>query len=422
MNPFPLVGAMLRRNAGTSTAFVVLIALAVGLAAAITAQERALRQGSARASDRFDLVVAAPGSHTDLLLKVVFLQPGSVELLQGEALQRLMSETRSEFVAPIAFGDSHDGDPVVGTIPAFVVHLAEGEIEGRVFSAIDEAVVGAKSSLAIGENLTVTHGHGAEALLGHRHGQSLTVVGRLPATGSPWDRAVVVPVEFVWQVHGLGTGHEGDDPSDSGAHAGETDGHEEHHHRIGPPFDLTAMPGIPAAILKPASLQDAYGLRNAWRTAETTAFFPAEVLVQLYELLGDIRNVMSALAVATEVLLVASVLAGILILMRLYRHRFAVLRALGASRFYVFAVAWSFSFALILTGSLLGLAVALGLTGAASEVLEAQSGLELAASIGPSEFGLALAVSVAGAILAVAPAALIYRDPVVVTLRAVADA
>ncbi len=51
-------------------AFVLVIALAVGFAAAITAQERALRQGSARAADRFDLVVAAPGSQTDLLLKV----------------------------------------------------------------------------------------------------------------------------------------------------------------------------------------------------------------------------------------------------------------------------------------------------------------------------------------------------------------
>ncbi len=138
------------------------------------------------------------------------------------------------------------------------------------------------------------------------------------------------------------------------------------------------------------------------------------MLVELYELLGDIRSVMSALAVATEVLLVASVLAGILILMRLYRHRFAVLRALGASRHYVFAVAWCFSFVLILSGSLLGLAVAFGLTGVASKVLEAQSGLELAASIGLPEVGLALLVSLVGAVLALAPAALIYRDPVVV--------
>ena len=145
MNPLPVALAMLWRNATICGAFVVLIALAVGIGAAITAQERALRQGSARAADRFDLVVAAPGSTTDLLLKVVYLQPGSVELLQGEPLRRLMSESRAEFVAPIGFGDSVAGDPVVGTIPALVEHLAAGRLEGRMFAHVDEAVVGAAS-------------------------------------------------------------------------------------------------------------------------------------------------------------------------------------------------------------------------------------------------------------------------------------
>ena len=83
MNPFPLVVAMLRRHAGDSVAFI----------AADRARGRPRRRdhgagagpskGSARAADRFDLIVAAPGSQTDLLLKVVFLQPGSVELLRA---------------------------------------------------------------------------------------------------------------------------------------------------------------------------------------------------------------------------------------------------------------------------------------------------------------------------------------------------
>ena len=450
MNPLPLVGAMLRRNAGTCIAFVVLIALAVGLAAAITAQERALRHGTAHAADKFDLLVAAPGSQTDILLKVVFLQPGSVELIEGDPLRRLMSESRAEFVAPIGFGDSYGDDPVVGSIPALVDHLAGGALEGRVFARIDEAVVGSQSPLAVGETFRVTHGHGAEAMLGDEHGQALTVVGRLPPTGSPWDRAVVVPIEFVWNVHGLGVGHgaiaaaagpvdadhdheagEHDHAHDAAAgqdeHAAEGDDHDHDDHEhgpsvdydgpVGPPFDLESLPGIPAAVIKPVSLQDAYGLRNAWRTTETMAFFPAEVLVELYDLLGDVRAVMSALAVATEVLLIAAVLAGLLVLMRLYRHRFAVLRALGASRGYIFAVAWCFGFALILAGSVVGLGVAAGLTGLVSRLLEAESGVALTGSLGLPELALAAAVSAIGALLATAPAILLYREPVVATLR-----
>jgi putative ABC transport system permease protein len=147
------------------------------------------------------------------------------------------------------------------------------------------------------------------------------------------------------------------------------------------------------------------------------AFFPAEVLVQLYELLGDARVLMSGLALATEILLVAAVLAGLLILLRLYRQRFAVLRALGASRLYVFAVAWTFGSILIATGSLLGLGVAALLSGTASRIFSAASGIALSASIGWTEISLALVLAAVGAILSLLPAALLYRRPVVEALR-----
>ncbi len=425
MNPFPLVFAMLRRNGGTAAAFVLLIALSVGLSAAITSQERALRGGSARAADKFDLVVAAPGSQTDLLLKVVFLRPGSVPLLEGEPLRRLLAEPRAEFVAPIGFGDSYKGAPVVGTIPALVDHLADGRLDGRSFAGHEEAVVGAASPLAVGDTLQPTHGVGEEAEGGDHHPQTLTVVGKLPPTGSPWDRAVLVPIEFVWEVHGLGDGHGAPAsgafktlPRAEEAHAAGGEGqHDETRERIGPPFDLATLPGIPAAIVKPRSVAEAYGLRNAYRTTESTAFFPAEVLVELYELLGDIRVVMSGLAIATEVLLIAAILAGIVILMRLYRQRFAILRALGASRLYVFSVAWCFAFALVALGSLLGLAISAGLTGFVSRIFENASGIALDARIGWTEIGLAAGIAGVGALLATVPAALLYRQPVVPALR-----
>ena len=37
----------------------------------------------------------------------------------------------------------------------------------------------------------------------------MTIVGRMRPTGTPWDRAIVVPIEYNWSVHGLGTGHAG---------------------------------------------------------------------------------------------------------------------------------------------------------------------------------------------------------------------
>lgn len=403
INPFPLVWAIMRRHAVVSVTFVLLIALAVGIGAAITAQERALRSGSARASDKFDLIVGAPGSQIDLLLRVVFLQQGAVELLSGDAERKLLGEDRAEFVAPIGFGDSYAGHPVVGTIPQLVMRLSGDKLaEGRNFETPNEAVIGFDSDLAVGDVFHATHG--LEEAEGedheHEHQQSITVVGRLAATGTPWDRAILTPIELTWMVHELGNGH-GNAPIE----------------KVGPPFDLASVPGIPAAVVKPKTVAAAYGLRSEYRTTETTAFFPAEVLVQLYELIGDVRVVMSGLAIATEVLLVAAILAGILMLMRLYRQRFAVLRALGASRTYVLAVAWTFSFGLIAIGSLLGLAVAAALVGVVSGIFSRASGIAMTTSIGWPEIWLALTLTAVGAVLAILPAALLYRRPVVEALR-----
>lgn len=403
INPFPLVWAIMRRHIVVSVTFVLLIALAVGIGAAITAQERALRSGSARASDKFDLIVGAPGSQIDLLLRVVFLQQGAVELLSGEPERKLLSEERADFVAPIGFGDSYAGHPVVGTIPALVMRLSGDRLaEGRNFETPNEAVIGFDSDLAVGDVFHATHG--LEEAEGedheHEHQQSITVVGRMAPTGTPWDRALLTPIELTWMVHELGNGH-GNAPVE----------------KVGPPFDLASVPGIPAAVVKPKTVAAAYGLRSEYRTTETTAFFPAEVLVQLYELIGDVRIVMSGLAIATEVLLVAAILAGILMLMRLYRQRFAVLRALGASRTYVLAVAWTFSFGLIAVGSLLGLAVAGAMVGVVSGIFSRASGIAMTTSIGWPEIWLALTLTAVGAILAILPAALLYRRPVVEALR-----
>ena len=62
MNPLPMVWADLKAMRLGGLIAVGLIALAVALGVAVGAQERALRQASARAADDFPLVIGAPGS------------------------------------------------------------------------------------------------------------------------------------------------------------------------------------------------------------------------------------------------------------------------------------------------------------------------------------------------------------------------
>lgn len=400
--PMPLVAALLWRFRWANLSFVLLIAVSVGMGVGLTAQERGLRQGMAQSASKFDLVVTAPGSELTMMLAAVYLQASNVPLLDGPAFNAIADHPMVEIAAPIAFGDSYQGAPVVGTVADFVTHLSDGTIEGRMWQNSAEAVVGAAVPLDIGAGFTPAHGMSGDADHGAHDGVEITVVGRLPRTGSPWDKALLVPVETVWEVHGLANGH-GLDEGD----------------RIGPPFRAELFPGTPAVIVKARSLGAAYALRSEFnRARETMAFFPGTVLSDLYRVMGDVRRVMSLMTLVTQVLVAASVLLGLFILSRLFQRQMAMLRALGAPARFILAVVWSYAVALLAVGTAVGLLFGFGASAALSHVVTRQTDILVQAGLGSGELHLALAFLMVTAVLSLLPALAVLRRPVVETLRA----
>lgn len=398
--PLSIVGAMLWRFRLTNLLFILLIAASVGIGVGLIAQERGLRQGTARAAEKFDLIVAAPGSEVTMMLAAVYLQPADVPLVSGEIFEEVARHPRVSIAAPIAFGDSFDGAPVVGTSPEFVGHLAGTLAEGRLFAAVGEAVAGARAGLAIGESFEPAHGVGDGAEAGAHAGARYTVVGRMAPTGSPWDRALLVPAEAVWQVHGLAPGH-----------GPEWDG------RVGPPYAADYFPGTPAILVRAEELWANYALRSEFTRDDVMAFFPGAVLAGLHGLLGDVRQAMSALAVVTQVLVTAGVLTGLIVLTRLYAQRLALLAALGAPARFVFAVVWCYAAALIVAGAVLGLGVGYLACVGLSEVVSARTDILVTARLGWAEAHLVAAFVSLTIILALIPAGTALLRDVVADLR-----
>src|SRR6478735_3097203 len=119
MNPLPMVLADLRSLRRTAWATVLLIAMAVAVGLAVNAQEQGLRRASTAAADDFDLLIAAPGSQTQLVLTSIYLQPDALPLMDTRILNALANDPRVNAAAPIAFGDLARGYPVVGTTASF---------------------------------------------------------------------------------------------------------------------------------------------------------------------------------------------------------------------------------------------------------------------------------------------------------------
>ncbi|EUC00762.1 protein of unknown function DUF214 [Rhizobium sp. CF080] len=453
------IAADLRRLWLGAVVVVLLVALATALGVTVTLQERALRLGSARAADKFDLVIGAAGSETQLVLSSIFLQPAPLPLMPGEVLAKLSKDPRVAWAAPVGFGDSFAGYPLVGTTRALIGSTVSGFAEGRMFEKEGEAVVGAAVKLPVGAEVKPMHG--TAQMGGETHaGVVYHVTGKLPPTGTPWDRAILVPIQAVWHVHGLGHdhGHEEEEEHHQGeaqvtqaAAATDEHGHtpleaarehaedhqhegeaaaagrpdEDHDHHGGIDADAVIdenfaadAPGLPAVLVKPKTIADAYKLRQEYRNGNTLAVFPGEVLTGLYATLGDAKMVLSAVAAGSQGLVAAALVLVTVTHIGQRRRQIGALRAFGAPRLSVFAIVWLELFLLVALGIGLGFLTGLAAARLIANAFTVKSGIVLPVGFTGEDLRLALILLAASAVLSAVPAILAYRQSPAAALRA----
>lgn len=421
--------ADIRRFRAGALAVVVLIALSVALCTIVTLQERAVRLGSARAAEKFDLVVGAAGSETQLTLSAVFLQPAPLPLMPGAVLSRLSADPRVSFAAPVGFGDSAFGFPLVGTTTTLIANLSPQLAEGRTFARLGEAVIGAEVPMEQGAEIKPMHGT-AEAG-GETHTElAYTVTGRMAPTGTAWDRAILVPIRAVWSLHGMEGGHDDHDDPAHDDHAAEegtqSEAHQDHDHHHGhvdaqAPIDETFsadMPGLPAVLVKPKTIADAYRLRQDYRGETTLAVFPGEVLTRLYATLGDMRSILLAIAIGTQGIVVAAILLVTIMQVGSRRRQIGALRALGIPRRSIIAIVWGELFLLFAAGAALGIAGGYGVARLISSLLTARTAVRMPVEFAHADMTLALGIALTAAVISLVPALIALRSSPAEALRA----
>ena len=348
--------------------------------------------------------------------------------MPGNVLGKLATDPRVAWAAPVGFGDSFSGYPIVGTSTALTSNLSVLK-EGRVFSKAGEAVIGAAVTLPLGYEVKPTHG--LAALGGETHTElAYRITGRMAATGTSWDRAILVPIQSVWSLHGMGGhGDEHDHAAETAeGHNAEASGHDDHadghgHGHVDPEATLdenwtAEAPGLPAILVKPKTIADAYKLRQDYRGNGTLAVFPGEVLTNLYATLGDAKRVLSAVAVGAQILVAAAVLMVTVMHIGQRRRQIGALRALGAPQSAVLVIVWLELFILIALGILFGFAIGYGAAMLLSAMFSGESGIVLPVGFIRDDLKSVAAIVLFSAILALAPALLAYRQSPAAALRA----
>ncbi len=420
--------ADLRRFWSGALAVVVLIALSVALSVTVTLQERAVRLGSARAAEKFDLLVGAAGSETQLALSAVFLQPAPLPLMEGAVLSRLASDPRVELAAPVGFGDSAYGHPIVGTTTGLISSLSPSLAQGAMFSRLGEAVVGSDVALSTGAEIKPMHGTAETG--GETHTAiAYKVTGRMAPTGTAWDRAILVPIRAVWQLHGIHgeEDHHDHDGEEADAHGGEPREHaESHEHEHGhvdadAPLDEhfdAQTPGVPAVLVKPKTIADAYRLRQEYRTGTTLGVFPAEVLTKLYATLGDARSLLLAITLGTQAIVIAAIVMVTIMHVGSRRRQIGALRALGTPVRSIVALVWGELFVLFAAGILLGIALGYIAALVISARLAASTAVHLPVGFAPDDLWLVGGFAAVAALISIVPAFSAMRSSPAAALRA----
>jgi len=132
--------------------------------------------------------------------------------------------------------------------------------------------------------------------------------------------------------------------------------------------------------------------------------FPGEVLAGLFRTLGDVRAVLSGMAAACAVLVVAAVVLafGAIVAARAQDH--AVLRAIGAPPGFVLLALWMELGAVLVVGVAAGIALGWAGAAAAGAALGRSAGVQVAVTPGWVDAGLALVVLAGGLLAAAVPA------------------
>jgi putative ABC transport system permease protein len=205
----------LRARRGALLLTVLAVALATATALTVPLVSRQVERGAQDAAQVFDLLIAAPGSPTQALTSSLFYLDAPNGNLPASVYEDLKTSPGTRRAVPIGLGDNHLGFPVVGTSTAFFDQRIKPKdppyfrvAQGRIFGTEHEVVAGARAAREAGLRLgsTFKGAHGLEEAEHHEdeveHEGVYRVVGILQPTGGPVDRALLTPIETIWEAHG----------------------------------------------------------------------------------------------------------------------------------------------------------------------------------------------------------------------------
>ncbi len=396
-----------RKTTVLLTAFSIAISVSIVLAVEHIRHE--MKNSFTHTLSGTDLVVGARAGRINLLLYSVFRIGNATNNISWQSYQKIARQKGVKWTIPISLGDSHRGYRVVGTNQDYFTFYGFGQkqslelSQGTVFKEVYDVVLGAevakKLQYELGQKIILSHGIGSTSLNDHDD-KPFTVVGILKRTGTPVDHSLHVPLEGIEAIHI-------DWRNGAPIKGLSIDAQTALTKNLQPKSITAFLLGLDNRILT-FRLQRQI---NQYRGEPLQAILPGIALSELWQSMNMVEKTLAFIAA----LVVSAALLGmttmILATLKQRQREFAVLRATGASAWFIVALIELETITIAAIGTVVGISFLWGSILIAQPWISEYYGVYLNHNILTPNTGLyAFAVIGISAILAIIPATLVYKQ------------
>ena len=404
-----LAGKSLGNRKGTALLVVLSMALSVTLLLGVERLRHQVRDSFASTVSGVDLIVGARSGPLNLLLYSVFRIGEPTANVRWKSVEQIAAHPHVDWVVPLSLGDSHRGFPVLGTTADYFEHyryardrhleLAQGEVFDDLFDAVIGANVAKQLGYQLGQEIALAHGVGKVSLVDHAD-KPFRVVGILQATGTPVDNTVHVSLQGIEAIHA--------DWLAGAPLPGMQLTAEQVRQRDLSPRSVTALM---------VGLKSRAAVFHVQRTINTSidepllAIIPGVALQQLWQMMALAENTLGLVAWMVVLVAIVVMLTALLAALNERRREMAILRAVGARPWQVFALIIGESLLLTLSGVAAGVLLLQLASALAAPWLAARLGLTLTLWVPVAkEFMLVAIVALTGLLAGIWPAWRPYRQ------------
>tara|TARA_R110001583_G_scaffold195483_1_gene374100 strand:+ start:7643 stop:8881 length:1239 start_codon:yes stop_codon:yes gene_type:complete len=346
--------SLLQRRVSVSLT-VMMIAVSVFVLLSVETIRTQAKESFSKTVSGVDLIVGARTGQLNLLLYSVFHIGQASNNISWQSYQQIAASPNVEWTIPISLGDSHHGYRVLGTTTDLFTFFHYGKkqtlefAQGHVFSGLYDAVIGADIAknlgYQIGTNIILSHGVANTSFSQHKD-KPFTISGILKPTGTPTDKTVYVGLQAIEAIHV-------DWKNGVKLPGSNTEINDE----------VLRTQSITAFMVGLKSKLSTFSVQrqvNTFPQEALMAILPGATLVQLWQMLGSVEQVLLLISV----LVLAGALLGmsnmLLVTIRERQHEMAVLRTVGASPWVIFLLIQLEAMLLVTSGILLAMFILWG--------------------------------------------------------------